>query len=176
MLQIRKAEESEFLKLRAFYNEMVDLMQDWQYKPGWKKDIYPSNEDLKIALAAGNLYIGEWDGILASAMIVNHEGNPSYEGVQWNVDANEEEVLVLHALGTHPAFAHRGIGTNMVKELLMIAQRQHCKAVRLDVLQGNLPAEKLYQKLGFQYIVTKQMYYDDTGWTDFLLYEYELNE
>ncbi len=48
------------------------------------------------------------------------------------------------------------------------------KAIRLDVLKGNLPAEKLYSGLGFRYLHTLNMFYEDTGWTDYELYEYTL--
>lgn len=40
------------------------------------------------------------------------------------------------------------------------------------VWKGNLPAEKLYEGFGFKCIATISMYYEDTDWTDFELYEY----
>ena len=45
------------------------------------------------------------------------------------------------------------------------------KALRLDVIENNTTAEKLYQKLGFQYIQTKTLYYDVVGEMTFKLYE-----
>jgi hypothetical protein len=48
------------------------------------------------------------------------------------------------------------------------------KTIRLDVLDGNIPAENLYLGMGFQYLNKVQMYYEDTGWTAFRLYEYVL--
>ena len=46
------------------------------------------------------------------------------------------------------------------------------KLMRLDILKCNLPAEKLYPACGFQCVDTVTMYYEDTGWTDFEMYEY----
>ena len=46
--------------------------------------------------------------------------------------------------------------------------------MRLDVLKGNLPAEKLYPGLGFEYIETRPMFYEDVGVMEFELYEYGL--
>ena len=51
----------------------------------------------------------------------------------------------------------------------------HQKAIRLDVLGGNVPAEKLYTDLGFKYMDTLKMYYEYTCRTDYELYEYVLN-
>lgn len=42
------------------------------------------------------------------------------------------------------------------------------------VLGGNVPAERLYTGQGFARRGTVRMFYDDTGWTDYGLYEYLL--
>ena len=41
----------------------------------------------------------------------------------------------------------------------------------MDVIENNTTAEKLYQKLGFQFIQTKTLYYDVVGKMTFKLYE-----
>ena len=41
------------------------------------------------------------------------------------------------------------------------------KAVRLDILGTNTAAERLYTRCGFRFVQAKQMYYDDTGWTEY---------
>ncbi|HJC20253.1 MAG TPA: hypothetical protein H9707_00620 [Candidatus Butyricicoccus avicola] len=46
--------------------------------------------------------------------------------------------------------------------------------MRLDVLAGNIPAERLYVGQGFRYVDTVEMFYADTGRTAFRLYEYAL--
>ena len=40
--------------------------------------------------------------------------------------------------------------------------------------QWEFPAEKLYKKAGFVYTTTIPMFYEDTGWAEFSLYEYPL--
>ena len=72
----------------------------------------------------------------------------------------------------HPRFAGRGLAKELVDWALDFARSQGQEAVRLDVLKGNLPAERLYRGRGFCYVDTFRMYYDDTGWMDFELYEY----
>jgi len=57
-----------------------------------------------------------------------------------------------------------------------LAKERGIKAIRLDVLEGNLPAEKTYTSVGFSFVETLQMFYEDTGWTNFKLYEYDLSE
>lgn len=43
-----------------------------------------------------------------------------------------------------------------------------------DFLKGNIPAERLYSSMGFKYLHTLQMYYEDTGLTDYELYKLSL--
>lgn len=172
MLTIRTVTEAEFNNVRDFYYELIDMMKDARYKPAWEKGVYPADDYLFQSIRNRELYIGMWDGHIVAAMIVNHENNEGYKNVKWGVDATAEEVTIIHALGVLPTFKGKGFAKEMVKEVISMARENHQKAIRLDVLSGNLPAEKLYAGLSFRYIETVNMFYEDTGWTDFLLYEY----
>lgn len=174
MLTIRLAEKQEFDDVRSFYHSLIDAMQSAQYKPGWEKDVYPSNEYLHDAIHAEQLYIGTIGEKIACAMIVNHAYNESYANTKWPTDALPEEITVIHALGVHPNFSGRGLAKELVRLAIALAKESRQKVIRLDVLGSNVPAEKLYTGLGFQYIDTIRMYYEDTGWTDFKVYEYPL--
>lgn len=46
-----------------------------------------------------------------------------------------------------------------------------CIALRLDVVKGNIPASRLYQKCGFQYIDTVSLGYEAYGFPWYELYE-----
>ena len=60
----------------------------------------------------------------------------------------------------------------MVRKVMDMARNNQIKSIRLDVLEGNLPAEKAYMKIGFVYLDMVQMYYEDTGWTNYKVYEF----
>lgn len=107
-------------------------------------------------------------------MVLNHAYNDGYAAVSWAADVPDAQLLVIHALGVHPAFARRGIAQRMVQYAIGTARSQGCRALRLDVLGGNVPAERLYTGQGFARRGTVRMFYDDTGWTDYGLYEYLL--
>lgn len=171
MLKIRAARSEEFDAVRSFYHSLIDDMQDSPYLPGWEKDIYPSNEYLRGRIDAGELFVGEAGDEIAAAMVVNHSCNEGYAKTQWPTRAEPGAVRIIHILGVHPRFAGRGLGKEMVAYAIDEAKRRNCRAVRLDVLQGNLPAERLYRGMGFKYVDTMRMYYEDTDWTDFDLYE-----
>lgn len=45
------------------------------------------------------------------------------------------------------------------------------KTIRLDVLASNVPARRMYERLGFEYRGKQNLFAANTGWTDFLYYE-----
>lgn len=63
----------------------------------------------------------------------------------------------------------------MIRHILQVASEKSLKACRLDTLASNIPAQKLYEKLGFTYCGKQHWYAENTGWTDFYLYEYLLD-
>ena len=173
-MEIGKEKPGALEEVRAFYHALIDAMRGAKYSPGWKKDIYPSPEELKAALRAGTLYTGRIRGQIVGAMVVNHEANEGYDSASWPMSLEKDEYLVIHMLGVHADYARQGLGTQLVEYAVSLAARTGMQAVRLDVLAGNLPAQRLYTSLGFRYVQTLSMFYEDTGWTDYDLYEYRL--
>lgn len=171
-MEIRLATIEEYPAVKAFYDSLIDEMQDATYHPGWEKNVYPTAEFLTTSICAEEVWLGEAEGHMVSCMVVNHAYNEGYRGIAWAVDAADAEILVIHALGVHPRDAGRGFAQAMVRQVFRMAQKNGIKAIRLDVLEGNLPAEKTYTKLGFRYRDTVSMFYADTGWTNYKLYEY----
>ena len=54
------------------------------------------------------------------------------------------------------------------------AKAEHKRAIRLDVVGACKAAEKLYTRCGFRFVEAKNMFYEDTGWTEFKLFELNL--
>ena len=172
MLQIRVAMPNELEHIIDFYNTIIDSMQGKTNKAGWKKGIYPTESFLRDAIAKGELYVGELENKMVVCVVANHEGNEGYRQVRWLVEAKETEQLVLHILGVHPMYVGRGIAQKTLQFIIQSASLAKIKSIRLDVLHDNFPAQRTYERAGFQHLDTITMYYDDTGWTDFLIYEY----
>ncbi len=171
-MEFRLAKPEEFARVRDFYWAFIDVMEGGEFDPGWRKGVYPSDAELTNALGRGELYILEDAGEIAAAVIINNEYNPGYEGLPWRVEAAPERVFMLHALGVDPARQGRGVAKRVVAECLAAAREKGAECVRLDVLGGNEPAEKLYLAMGFYFIEAKTMFYEDTGWTEFRMFEY----
>ena len=166
IVKIVKANEDQYEAVRSFYHSLIDALKGSRYDIGWEKDIYPAPEFLKESIESGELYICTDDNHIAGAMVLNHRCNDGYRKFQWQTGAAENEILIIHALGVHPVYSGKGYAKEMVRKAFEIGVSTHQKAIRLDVLAGNVPAEKLYTGLGFKYMDTLKMYYEDTGWMD----------
>jgi len=173
-MKIIKAESDQFQDVRQFYFDVIDGIGDAGDSVGWKKDIYPAPEFLKDSIGNGELYIAEEEGTIVGAMALNHQSNDEYSKFDWPTKADDEEVTVIHALGILPSERGKGYAKQMVSFAIDLARKDNQKVIRLDVLKGNTGAKKLYSGMGFRYLHTLPMFYEDTGWTDFELYEYPL--
>lgn len=172
MLKIKAADIADYNNVREFYYDMIDELEHAKYSPDWKKDEFPTQEYLREAIKNNELYIGEIDGRIVSGMVINHECSEGYQNVRWSVEASDTEVLVIHLLGVRSAYSGKGIARQMIGKAIDFARGNDLKTIRLDVIEANEPAAIVYTKLGFKYVETIKLYYEDTGWANFKMFEY----
>lgn len=141
---------------------------------GWEKGVYPSDDFIQNSLTKGELYTLTEKDTLYACVILNSEHNEGYDKCTWSITCDSSQVLTPHALAVNPVFQGKGIGKIVVKNILDIAKAEHKKAVRLDVLGACKAAECLYTSCGFQFVEAKQMFYEDTGWTEYKMFELNL--
>ena len=165
----RKAEKKDFHKVRSLYWTLIDREQDEPSFPHWKKGIHPSDEMLRNAIARKELYVLEDTDKIAACIIANNEKAKGYSDVPWQVDS--DEAIIFHVLAVHPDYRGKGLAGELMHNMIELERKAGRKVLRLDVIENNTTAEKLYQKLGFQYIQTKTLYYDVVGEMTFKLYE-----
>lgn len=165
----RKAAKEEFYKIRSLYWNLIDREKDDPSFPHWKKGIHPSDEMIQDSIEKGDLYVLVDGDEITACVIANAEKGDGYSDAPWQIDS--DEVIVLHVLAVHPDHRGKGLARRLVENVIEQERKVGKKALRLDVIENNTTAEKLYQKLGFQYIQTKTLYYDVVGEMMFKLYE-----
>lgn len=173
-MKLTQATCSQFDEVRTFYHHLIDMMENEPYGPEWKKEIYPTNEQLFEAIQKKQLFYVKLDNEIVASMVINHDYGEEYDLVQWQCNASREEIMIIHLLGVLPTFQRKGIARFLIDEAIHLAKQSNQKTIRLDVLGTNLPAHEVYLKLGFKCCDTIQMYYEDTGTCEYMLYEYVL--
>lgn len=170
----QKAKTKDFELIRDFYWDLIEIMRDQKDKIGWKKGIYPTDDFIRTSLKKGELYTLKDNDKLCACVILNCACNEGYEGIPWSIDCRADEVLIPHALAVNPELHGKGIGKCIVNEIINLARLKGKKAVRLDILGTNERAEHLYTVCGFQFVYAKNMFYEDTGWTEYKMFEFNL--
>ena len=176
-MTFQKASESDFHIIQKFYWDVIDDIHSNNVNNenlGWEKEVYPSDDFIQRSLINGELYTLTENDTLLACVILNSEHNEGYDGCAWSIACNSDEVLTPHTLAVNPRFQGTGIGKVVVENILNIARSEHKKAVRLDVIAAYKPAERLYVSCGFRFVEAKEMYYEDTGWTEYKLFEFNL--
>ena len=172
---MRAAEPHEADAVIAFYHALITENQTSPYHPDWRIGIYPTDDAILAYIRSGAMYVlDDPAGGYLGACALASEPCEGYESVPWAVDAPWSEVAVVHLLCVACRMHGRGIGREMVAQLLALCRAAGKQAVRLDVMTKNLPAHRLYTSAGFTRIGRFRIFYEDTGAMEFDMYEFDL--
>ena len=172
---IRCAEEKDFRELRQCYDHMCEVLGEKDFLPEGDKGGFPSDEMVKNAITEKDQFIGIEDGQIVAAYIMNHDCDEAYHTVRWLTDAEDKEMVVLHALRVLPEYGGRGYSKQLVQHAIDTARERGLKSIRLDCIEGNDIPQKMYMSFGFAYVDTVEITYADIGIPrKFLLYEFAL--
>ena len=72
-------------------------------------------------------------------------------------------VVDIHNIAVHVDFRGRGVGRVLLRKVIAEAKRQSTVRVTLEVRKSNLPAQKLYESIGFRSTGIRKGYYSDDG-------------
>lgn len=134
------------------------------------KDLYEVMEKARLSMGFDADY--ETASELVGAVALSKKRAKSYSDIRWTIDAFDDETAVIHLFVVDPEYQGKGIATAALDELIRIAKETKKKAVRLDAIGTNKPAQKLYEKYGFINCGKAMEYYESTGKTEFVYYEY----
>lgn len=116
----------------------------------WQRGAYPTVHHARRAMEAGELWVGEEQGEVYGAFVLNRSQLPEYDNIPWQFAAEGEKVAVIHTLVVSPRWAGQGKAAEMVAFCEEESRRRGCTVMRLDTYEGNLPANRLYPKLGYR--------------------------
>ena len=152
-ITFRKATHNDLPALTALYDHVFTAEEAGLTRVGWKRGIYPTERTLEEALARGDLFVGEAAGTLIGAAVFNKLQSDYYAPAPWQVDADADEVMVMHTFAIDPAFRRQGYGRAMLDFYERQARAAGCTVLRIDTNECNSGALALYDSTGFRRIM-----------------------
>lgn len=170
-MRIRKCKKEDIVSVGAFYDQVVAWLDAHINYPKWIYKIYPSEESVKEMTNAECQYIYEEDGDIQAAFVLNADPQGKYENGSWLKDLPEGSYMILHTLAVSPEAQGKGLASEVIRFCTEEAKKQGYKALRLDIVPGNLPAQRLYEKNGFTCAGEADLERGIEGIPVFVLYE-----
>ena len=137
----------------------------------WIYGQHPKDEMIQDYMDNGEMYaLMNGNEIAGMVAVVMHQDD-NYKTVPWQVDLRNDEVATIHILAICPEYQGRSLGIQLINQIEKLSKNNGKKAVRLDVLKSNIPAQKMYERAGYSLRGEQKLYAENTGITDFLFYE-----
>ena len=150
-MQIRKCAETEIVAVGEFYDRIVQWLDNHINYPKWMYRIYPSESWAREMTEAGEQYVCVDNGKMVGVFVLNTDPQGAYRKGEWAVDLPDGSYMVLHALAIDPELQSQGLGSQIIRFCVEKAKAEGFKTIRVDIVPGNDPARRLYEKNGFQY-------------------------
>lgn len=164
-MQIQIAKKEDFAALVQFYTRMNEVINKRTNHYNPDNAVFPSEAMIADAIESEGQFVGIEDGQIAAACIVNHECSEAYLTANWQIAADRSEFWVLHALRVALEYEGRGYAKQMIAHVIEEAPRKAQKAIRLDCMEG-YAVNSMYERMGFQYIDTIEILYEDIGYPE----------
>lgn len=171
-LELKLATQNDFDSIIAFYDDVIERTPCIERFARWSKGKHPTLEGIKAYINEGSMYLYKANDTIVGAMALTMYQGEDYHTIKWTKQVADDKVAVIHILAISPESQGAGIGSEMVREAIRLAQSRDMQAIRLDALASNTPAHKLYERLGFEYRGKQHLYAENTGWTDFYFFEH----
>jgi len=170
-MRLELATQNDFDAVISFYDDVTERTPEIATYARWSKGKHPTVEGIMAYIDEGSMYLYREHGAIVGAMVVTMYQGEDYHAIDWTKQVADDKVAVIHILAVSPDAQGKGIGSEMIREAIRLAQNNGMQAIRLDALASNRLAHRLYERLGFEYRGKQHLYAENTGWTDFYFFE-----
>lgn len=150
MITFRKADHNDIDKIAEIYDEIHTDEESGIVTIGWVRDIYPTIKTAEDSIIKGDMFVEEEDGIVVAAAKINKEQVAEYIDAEWEYEASDHEIMVLHTLVVSTKIKGKGYGSKFVDFYEKYALENGCRYLRMDTNVINSAARNLYRKLGYK--------------------------
>lgn len=170
-MNIRLATYEDLDNIEALYTHLTEHIEETINYAGWVKDVYPTRDTAKSALERSDLFMLEKENNILGLVILNNIEDESYKDITWSVQAQSNELLVVHTLAINPNFRNMGSAKALMNFAKEYAMENKLKTIRLDTHIGNIPAYTLYESLGYKLCGTIELKDSSTPFNEVRCYD-----
>lgn len=121
-MKLELARQNDFDAIIAFYDDVTERMPEMTTYARWSKGKHPTEESILTYIEEGNMYLyREDDGIVGAMAVTMYQGE-EYHAIEWSQQVGDDEVAVIHILAVSPDRQGEGIGSEMIREAIHLAQ------------------------------------------------------
>lgn len=152
-MKLIQCNESHLQGVTDFYHKAIAYLETHINYPFWSSE-HPSDKSIEEAVRRKEQYACVEGVEIIGALLLSEDPDGDYDAGIWSRDLKEGEYLSVHVLAVSADCYNSGVGSFMMDECISIARSRGYKAIRLDIVPTNTPAERLYKKKGFVYAGT----------------------
>ena len=167
----RPGDSGEILGL---YREVIDKVNRSSINLGWNIEVYPGRSFVEDAIRNGEMCIMRDGGRIIAAAAVNHNVNPEYDDIDWEIKGPSDRIATIHALAVLPEMQGSNVSYSFLSDIERYCRENGDLAIHLDVIDTNIPAYKLYIRNGYKEVSRISMFYEVVGTRQFWMMEHVL--
>lgn len=154
-----------------FYKMIVEHMNTKGLRLGWDIDKYPNLQFVEEMINAGDMVIVRDNDKIICAAAINHNVNPEYNDIDWDITGPADKISSIHALAVSPDYRGQNVSDKFLHEIEEYCRNRGDLAIHFDVIDFNTPAYDLYMRNGYTDKAKIEMYYDVVGYKYFYMIE-----
>lgn len=149
-VKIRKATVSDIDAINKIYENIHTAEESANAFVGWVRGVYPTKSTAQEALQRRDLFAEEYNGQIVGTAILNQIQPDIYRAAQWQYDADDKNIMVMHTLAIDPCVKGHGFGRAFEEFYEEYAISHGCEFLRIDTNERNKNARKFYKNAGYK--------------------------
>ena len=146
IIKLRKAtlqDLSEIVRICAIAVKLLNAENNYQWN-----DTYPLAADFEKDIAGDVLWVAEINGTLAGFAAITTDQSDEYSDIGWDL---QEKCIVPHRVAVDPVHRGKSIALRFMQTAEQLARDSGYKYVRVDTNVRNIPMQKMFEKLGYEF-------------------------
>jgi GNAT superfamily N-acetyltransferase len=119
-MELVKAGIEDFDNILKVYGDIIAHTPKMDTYARWKEGLHPTEAAIREYIEQDAMYLYTDGKDIAGVMAVTMEQGEDYNQIQWAITTKDDEVAVIHLLGISPAWQHKGIGTQMINQAMIL--------------------------------------------------------